>query len=92
MPKKREILQEITFNERGKGTYHNMYTAQEWLYKSGFLFGSLDRTFDPIAFQKGRYALPEKWHRFTVKDKASIDGIITSNDWREGEVKVIIYK
>lgn len=90
MPKKREILQEITFNE--KGTFESVYAAQGWLITSGYNYGSMDGRFNPIAFQKGEYTLPEKWHNFTAKQKTQVDGIITSNDWREGEVKVIIYK
>jgi hypothetical protein len=89
MPKKREILQEITFNERG--TFKSYYAAEAWLYKSGFSAGSIDYP-NPIAFQKHYYTLPEKWHNIKAKDKTKIDGIMTSTDWREGEVKVIIYK
>lgn len=89
MPKKREILQEITFNE--KGTFASYWAAEAWLYKSGFSAGSMDGS-NPIAFQKNYYTLPEKRHNFKPKDKAAVAGIITSTDWREGEVKVIIYK
>jgi hypothetical protein len=91
MPKKREILQEITFNDKN-GTFENMYAAFGWLTHSGFSYGSTDRYPNPVAIQKGEYTLPQKWHNFTAKQKSQVDGIITSNDWREGEVKVIIYK
>ena len=89
MPKKREILQEITFNE--KGTFKSYYAADAWLHQSGFSTGSMDYP-NPIAFQAGQYQLPEKWHNFKPKHKALVSGIMTSTDWREGEVKVIIYK
>lgn len=85
MPKKREILQEITFNE--KGTFQSYYAAEAWLFQSGFDTGSLDAPNNPVAFQKGEYKLPQKWHNFTDKDKGKADGIITSSDWRDGEVK-----
>lgn len=90
MPKKREILQEITFNE--KGTFQSYYAAEGWLAHSGFSCGSMDGKFNPIAFQKGTYSLPEKWHNLKPIHKALMAGIMTSTDWREGEVKVIIYK
>lgn len=90
MPKKREILQEITFNE--PGTFKSYWAAEAWLYQSGFDTGSLDGHINPVAFQKGEYKLPQKWHNFTEKQKAQVSGIITSSNWREGEVKVIIYK
>lgn len=92
MPKKREILQEITFNECSKWPFENLYAAQGWLTVSGFSYGSTDRYPNPVAFQKGEYTLPEKWHNFTAKHKSQVAGIITSSNWREGEVKVIIYK
>jgi hypothetical protein len=89
MPKKREILQEITFYE--KGTFQSYYAAEGWLAHSGFSCGSMDG-YNPIALRKGEWDLPEKWHNLNPAHKASIDGIMTSNDWRDGEVKVIIYK
>ena len=90
MPKKREILQEITFNE--KGTFQGYYTALLWLSQSGFDTGSLDAPYNPVAFMKGEYTIPQKWHNLRPEHKSLIAGIITSSNWREGEVKVIIYK
>ncbi len=90
MPKKREILQELTFFEKGK--FESMYAAFGWLTQSGFSYGSTDRNPNPVAIQKGEYTLPQKWHNFTAKQKSQVDGIITSTNWRDGEVKVIIYK
>jgi hypothetical protein len=90
MPKQREIKQELTFYE--KGTSQSYYAAERWLCQSGFDTGSLDAPHNPVAFVKGDYDLPQKWHNLKPKHKALIDGIMTSTDWREGEVKVIIYK
>ena len=90
MPKKREIKQELTFKE--EGTFQSMYAAQRWLNENNYGFGSLDGPFNPVAVQLDGYDLPQKWHNFDNQDKASVDGIMTSTDWREGEVKVILYK
>jgi hypothetical protein len=95
MPKKREILQELTFNE--KGTFQSMYAAQGWLRTNGYSYGSGSKNRVtggdyPTAIREGAYDLPQKWHNFDDEDIESVDGIMTSNDWREGEVKVTIYK
>ena len=90
MPKQREILQDLTFKE--KGTFQSLYAAKRWLTENGYESGSLDAC-NPVAIQKGEYVLPQKWHNLgPIIKSAIIDGIMTSNDWREGEVKVIIYK
>ena len=90
MAKKREIKQELTFKE--EGTFQSYYAAEGYLAHIGYSCGSLDGSFNPVAIQKGEYTLPEKWHNFKAKDKNVIAGIMTSNDWREGEVKVTLYK
>lgn len=88
--KKRKILIEKTFKE--EGTFQGMYAAQKWLHDEGYSYGSTTRHSDPVAIRKGEYDLPQKWHNFSALGRQSVDGIMTSNDWREGEVKVIIYK
>jgi hypothetical protein len=89
MPKQREIKQELTFKE--KGTFESYYAAERWLHENSFEYGSMDAG-NPIAIQLDNYTLPQKWHNFDAEDKSLVDGIMTSTDWREGEVKVIIYK
>lgn len=95
MPKQREIKQEITFKE--KGTFQSMYAAQSWLRENGYSYGSTSKDRKtcqnlPVAICFGNYVAPQKWANFDDDDVESVDGIMTSNDWREGEVKVIIYK
>lgn len=90
MPKQREIKQELTFKE--KGTFQSKYAAESWLHKNGYSYGSTCAGNYPVAIKYGPYDLPQKWKNMDDEDQASVDGIITSTDWREGEVKVIIYK
>ena len=90
MAKKREIKQELTFKK--EGTFQSVYDAIAWLSENGYSSGAMDGPFNPIAIRKGEWDLPLKWHNFDKEDKESIDGIMTSNDWREGEVKVTLYK
>lgn len=89
MPNKREIKQELTFKE--EGTFRSFSASGRWLHLNGYEYGSMDSS-NPIAIQLGHYSLPEKWHNFKPEHKAQVDGIMTSNDWREGEVKVTLYK
>lgn len=89
-PKKREVKQELIFKK--DGAFKSMYAAYSWLRENGYSYGSTTRYPMPVAIRKGIYDLPQKWHNLTVEEAASVDGIITSKDWREGEVKVKIYK
>lgn len=89
MAKNRIVKEERIFKERG--TFKSLYAAEGWLYSKGYSTGSLDGSWHPVAVVKGDYNLPQKWHNFSAKEKSLVDGIITATDWREGEVKVIIY-
>jgi hypothetical protein len=88
----REIKEEVPFKE--KGTFQSYWTAQGWLRKSGYVYGSSCIN-SPIAIRKGvdfdSYNLPQKWKNFTQEEIDSVDGVIVSRDFREGEVKVIIF-
>lgn len=95
MSDKRKIKKELSFKE--EGTFQSVYAAEAWLNANGYSFGSAckDRktgVICPIAIVYGPYELPEKWINMDDGDKILIDGIMTSNDWREGEVKIILYE
>jgi len=77
-----------TFKE--EGTFESFYAAENWLNKNGYSYGSMCYP-QPIAVVKGEYNLPEKWKNFSAAQKSLVDGIITSDDFREGEVTVILY-
>jgi len=89
MVKEREIKEEHVF--KVEGTFESLYAAQSWLHSNGFSYGSLCRDM-PVAIIDGPYDLPQKYKNFDEEDKDLVDGWMTSNDFREGEVKVIIYK
>lgn len=91
----RKIIQEKEFKEQG--TFKSMYAAMRWLKENGYEYGSTckDRTYGgnmPVAIQKGEYDLPQKWINFDIEDKKSVDGVIVSNDFREGSVIVLIFE
>jgi hypothetical protein len=88
----RKVKEQINFKE--VGTFQSFYTAQGWIRKSGYVHGSMCMDM-PIALKKGKtfkkYDLPEKWKNFTDEDIASVDGVIISRDFREGEVSVLLF-
>jgi len=88
----RKIKKQATFKD--VGTFKSFYVAKSWAIKSGYVHGSMCMDM-PIALKKGKtfekYDLPEKWKNFTDEDIASVDGVIISRDFREGEVTVILF-
>lgn len=45
-----------------------------------------------IEIVKGEYNLPQKWKNFHHSDKEMVDGVMVSNDYRNGEVKIYLFK
>jgi|SRR6187402_1619229 len=94
---KRKVKSEMTFNKPEGVTFGAMYEAQRWLKDNGYSYGSTDtdiRTCGnyPVAIMKGSYILPQKWHNFTAQDKIMADGVMIAFDWREGDVRIIIFE
>lgn len=73
-----------------KGTFESFYSAQAWCAANGYEEGSMCSPM-PIAIMKGEYDLPWKWKNLTKKERSIVDGVIVSNDFREGEVIVYIF-
>lgn len=84
----REIKEEHSF--KINGTFQSLYDAQSWCYKNGYSYGSMSKD-EPIALKYGPYDLPQKWKNFDNEEIALIDGVIISNDFREGEVIIFIF-
>jgi len=89
----RKVMSEQTFNKPEGQTFGGYYAALEWLGKNGYSDGSMDAggRHNPIALVKGPYNLPQKWHNFTKEDKQKCDGVMIAYDWREGDVRVILF-
>ena len=71
------------------GTFRSYYAATAWLNENGYSYGSMCMDM-PIGIVKGD-AIIAKWRNLTKSDIATLDGRITSNDFREGEVTIEIY-
>ena len=74
-----------------KGTFRSYNAAKDWAYDEGYSVGSTDSG-GVVALQKGEYTLPQKWRNMSDIDRANVDGIMYSENFREGAVTVNIYK
>jgi hypothetical protein len=86
---RRKVKQEITFKE--DGTFNSVNAARAWLRLNGYVDGSMCRDM-PIGFVKGEYDLPQKWKNMSDSDIEQLDGVVLSNDFREGSVTVLIFE
>lgn len=72
-----------------EGTFQSFYASIAWLHKNGYSYGSTD-TGRNVAVQKGEYTLTQKWKNFDDEEKELVDGVIYSEDYREGDVYVLL--
>lgn len=66
------------------------YEAKGWLHNHGFSYGSTDGS-PYMAVVKGEYNLPQKLYNFTKGECDLIDGVVFSNDFRNGYVEIRLY-
>ncbi len=86
----RMIIKSLDF--KVKGTFESFYAAEHWLHENKYCYGSLCGN-DPVIILKGNnYHYPQKWINVPEAGRKKIDGIITSTDFREGTVTIILYK
>lgn len=86
---KREIKQEISFNE--KGMFESYYKACGWLDKNNYSYGSMCGSGVNIGILKGDHCI-SKWRNLTNFQITQLDGIMYSDNYREGEVIIVLYK
>lgn len=87
---KREIKQELSFKE--SGTFASYYKACGWLKDNGYSYGdtAISRS-NHCGILKGDFSIA-KWYNLTKKEISQLDGVMTSYDYREGEVFITLYK
>ena len=78
------------------GTFVAFWDAETWLKNNDYRWGSTCKNRMtgqecPVAIQKESYDLPQKWIHFDNNDKADIDGVMISDDFRNGSVKILIF-
>lgn len=85
-----KVKKEIVINSTGTtfGAYH---TACELLKSEGYITGSMCRD-EPIGFAKAdECSYIAKWRNLSGNERKLVDGVMTSNDWREGDVTITYY-
>lgn len=73
-----------------KGDFAAIHAAESYCKSKGFSVGRMDGD-SPIALVKRSMNYIAKWHNLSHEDRESLDGIIESEDFREGPVKVTFY-
>lgn len=68
-----------------------LYEATEILHNSGYFIGTLDGD-NPIAFSFDSEPYAKKWHNLTIPEKFSLDGVMVSSDFRNGDIKILYFK
>lgn len=91
----RRVKEEKIFE--ANGTFGAFNNARYYLKENGYSYGSTcvsRQTAEcmPVAIRKGEYDLPQKWHNFSREGKAACDGVMISDDFREGSVKMILFE
>jgi len=72
-----------------EGTFASVSEAEDRLRKMGYTIGSMCGG-EPIGFAcKEKYDYIEKWYNIDPSDRKKVDGVMISNDWREGSVDII---
>ncbi len=87
----RDIKEEKCFESIGCIDFSNLYQAGRWLSSKDYSYGSISLGM-PIAIMSGKYELHEKWYNLTEEQKMNVNGVMISDDFRNGIVKIIIFK
>jgi hypothetical protein len=85
----REILHTETFPPAG--TFQAFYNAENRLKELGYTTGSMCRT-EPIGFADADVVgYVSKWYNIDREDKGKLDGVMESDDFREGGVTIVFF-
>jgi hypothetical protein len=85
----REILHTEEFAPAG--TFQAFYNAERRLKELGYTTGSMCRS-EPIGFADGeKYDYVSKWYNMNQTEKNMLDGVMVSDDFREGGVTIVFF-
>lgn len=85
-----KVKKEIVIKSTGE-TFGAYYEACKLLKSEGYTTGSMCRD-EPIGFANAKqYDYIAKWRNISPAERKLVDGIMTSEDWREGDVKITYY-
>lgn len=85
----RKVKSEKTITRGPNVEFGALYEAEGLLKENGYFCGFLDGN-NPmgISFTEPIF----KWHTLSKEDKAKLDGVMISSDWRNGDVKIIFFE
>lgn len=73
---------------QASGTFGAITAARDWLSERGFSVGRMCCD-EPMGIMKGDFDI-QKWRNLSERERGSLHGRITSDDFREGGVTVEI--
>jgi len=83
----RDVIKKV--NIKVEGTFASVSEAEDRLRKMGYAIGSMCSD-EPIGFAcNEKYDYIAKWRNIDPIDRKKVDGVMISNDWREGSVDII---
>lgn len=83
----RFVVDEIVFD--ACGTFEAIHQAENHLAKEGYTVGCLCNN-EPMGFAKGVNYVA-KWRNIDPNDYPRLNGVIISDDFREGGVKIVYF-
>ena len=81
------VKDEIVFE--ACGTFKAIHKAEDRLAREGYTTGSMCGN-EPIGFAKGTDYIA-KWRNIDRSEYPKLDGVIVSDDFREGSVKIVYF-
>lgn len=79
---------QITKIFTGDTAFAAYYAAAEWCEENGISHGSMCCD-EPIGLLYGEHHI-QKWRNIRTKDRETFDGLMTSEDFRNGPVQITI--
>jgi len=73
---------------KAHGTFSAFNDATEWLTERGYSCGSMQRD-EPIGVKKGEFSIA-KWRHLEDGERFLLDGVLRSDDFREGDVSLML--
>lgn len=78
-----------TFKHAGE-SFSACNEAEKYLRSHGFSIGSMCMD-EPRGLKKGANVWIHKWRNLSIQDKDSLDGVMTSDDFRDGDITIHLY-
>ena len=83
----REVIKKV--NIKVEGTFSSVSEAEKQLREMGYRIGSMSGG-QPIGFACGeKYNYISKWYNMNTDEHNLLDGVMISDNWREGSVDII---